>query len=255
MGARLNAAWQALGAELQRWADAGREVAFWWRDDDATRADPALARLLDLAERARVPLALAVIPSGAEGGLFGAMGSMVSVIQHGTDHANRAGAGAKKSEFPESAAPREAMARLLAARERLAGLAGARLLPVLAPPWNRFDRALVPGLAGAGYRGLSQYGPRGAEWPAPGLRQVNTHVDIIDWHGGRGFAGEDVVLRKAQAHLAARRDGLADAAEPTGWLTHHACHDGAAWAFLERLFEFTRGKQAVRWKSAGELFA
>ena len=255
MGAALSAAWQALGAELRRWADAGREVDFWWRDDDATRADPALARLLGLAERARVPLALAVIPSGAEGGLFGAMGPMVSVIQHGADHRSRATGGAKKSEFPEGAAPREALARLSAARERLAGLAGARLLPVLAPPWNRIDRALLPGLAGAGFRGLSQYGPRGAEWPAPGLRQVNTHVDIIDWHGGRGFAGEDVVLRKAEAHLAARRNGQADPAEPTGWLTHHARHDGASWDFLERLFEFTHGAQAVRWKAAGALFA
>jgi hypothetical protein len=250
----MNAAWQAFGAELQRWADAGREVAFWWRDDDATRKDPALDRLLDLAERARVPLALAVIPSGAESGLFAGMGPMTSVIQHGADHRNRAAAGAKKSEFPDGAVAEEAIGRLSAARARLAGLAGARMLPVLAPPWNRFDRALLPGLAGAGFRGLSQYGPRGAECPAEGLRQVNTHADIIDWRGNRGFAGEAAVLRLAEAHLAARRTGHADAAEPTGWLTHHACHDGAAWAFLERLFEFTRDARAVRWKAAGELF-
>ncbi len=255
MGATLSAAWQAFGAELQRWADAGREVAFWWRDDDATRADPALERLLGLAERARVPLALAVIPAGTEAGLFAGMGPMTSVIQHGADHRNRAGAGAKKSEFPDGAAVEEALARLSAARERLAGLAGARLLPVLAPPWNRIDRTLLPGLAGAGLRGLSQYGSRNAEYPATGLRQVNTHVDIIDWRGGRGFAGEAVVLRMAEAHLRARRTGRADAAEPTGWLTHHECHDGAAWDFLERLFEFTLGAQAVRWKAAGELFA
>lgn len=250
----MNPAWGAFDAELQRWADTGREIAFWWRDDDATRADPALARLLALAERAQVPLALAVIPAGAEAGLFEAMGRMTSVIQHGADHRNRAAAGAKKSEFPGSEAPGETLARLSAARERLARLAGARLLPVLAPPWNRIDRALLPGLAGVGLRGLSQYGPRGAEVPAAGLRQVNTHVDIIDWRGSRGFAGEAAVLRMAEAHLKARRIRQADPAEPTGWLTHHACHDGAAWDFLEQLFEFTRGTPAVRWKAAGELF-
>lgn len=255
MGAAMNPAWRAFGAELQRWADAGREVAFWWRDDDATRAAPALARLLALAERVRAPLALAVIPAGAEAGLFGAMGPMTSVIQHGADHRNRAAAGAKKSEFPEGAATGEAIARLSAGRERLAGLAGARMLPVLAPPWNRIDRALLPGLAGAGLRGLSQFGPRAAPCPATGLRQVNTHVDIIDWRGSRGFAGEAAVLRMAEAHLTARRNGQADPEEPTGWLTHHACHDGAAWDFLERLFEYTRGAKAVRWKAAGELFA
>lgn len=250
----MNAAWRSFGAELQRWADAGRDVAFWWRDDDAMRAEPALVRLLELAERARAPLALAVIPAGAEAGLFGAMGAMTSVIQHGADHRNRAAAGAKKSEFPEGAAAADAIARLSAARQRLAGLAGARMLPVLAPPWNRIDPALLPGLAGAGLRGLSQYGARLAECPAAGLKQVNTHVDIIDWRGKRGFAGEAAVLRMAEAHLTARRIGRADPAEPTGWLTHHARHDGAAWDFLERLFEFTRGAPAVRWMAAADLF-
>lgn len=250
----MNAAWRALADELQRWADAGREVAFWWRDDDATRPEPALGRLLALAEQARVPLTLAVIPAGAETALFGGMGPMTSVIQHGADHRNRAEAGAKKSEFPDGAAAGDALARLAAARERLAGLAGPRMVPALAPPWNRIDRALLPGLAGAGLRGLSQYGPRTSPCPAAGLCQVNTHVDIIDWRGGRGFAGEETVLRMAVSHLTARRSGRADGAEPTGWLTHHACHDRAAWNFLERLFEFTRSGPAVRWKAAGELF-
>ena len=38
---------------------------------------------------------------------------------------------------------------------------------------------------------------------------------------------------------------------PVGWLTHHAVHDAAAWAFLERLFS-VRG---VRWLSAREVFS
>ena len=90
--------------------------------------------------------------------------------------------------------------------------------------------------------------------PAPGLRQVNTHVDIIDWKGGRRFAGEDAALNAALRHLQARRTGAVDAAEPTGWLTHHACHDEATWSFLERLFELSRGQPGVRWRSAQELF-
>lgn len=247
-------AWGAFGDELQRWADAGRGVEFWWRDDDATRPDPALVRLLALAEQARAPLALAVVPAGAQAAIFAGMGPMTSVIQHGADHRNRAAPGAKKSEFPDGAPVAEAVARVAAARARLADLAGARMVPALAPPWNRIDRPLVPALAGAGLRGLSQFGARRAAEPAPGLRQVNTHVDIIDWRGTRGFAGEEAVLRVAEAHLAARRTGRADPAEPTGWLTHHACHDEAAWTFLERLFEFASRRGAIRWRSAGELF-
>jgi len=247
-------AWDAFGAELQRWADAGRDVEFWWRDDDAARLDPALARLLGLAEHARTPLALAVVPAGADGAIFAGMGPMTSVIQHGADHRNRAAPGAKKSEFPDGAPTTEAIARVAAARARLANLAGARMVPALAPPWNRIDRSLVPALAGAGLRGLSQFGARSAAEPAPGLRQVNTHVDIIDWRGSRGFAGVEAVLNFAESHLAARRTGRADPTEPTGWLTHHACHDNAAWDFLEQLFEFTRRTQVVCWKAAGELF-
>ena len=30
--------------------------------------------------------------------------------------------------------------------------------------------------------------------PVSGLLQVNTHVDLIDWKGGRGFVGEDAAL-------------------------------------------------------------
>jgi hypothetical protein len=85
------------------------------------------------------------------------------------------------------------------------------------------------------------------------LRQVNTHVDIIAWQSGRGFVGEDSALHMLVGHLASRRRVELDAAEPTGLLTHHARHDEAAWAFLERLFAFTR-EAGARWRTAAELF-
>jgi hypothetical protein len=75
------------------------------------------------------------------------------------------------------------------------------------------------------------------------LKQVNTHVDIVDWHAGRRFIGE------------ARALGLVlnsvESKEPIGWLTHHAVHDEAAWNFLERLFSL----RSVRWARAEELFS
>jgi hypothetical protein len=54
-------------------------------------------------------------------------------------------------------------------------------------------------------------------------------------------------------HLAERRTGGADGAEPTGWLTHHELHDSAAWNFLERLFERTR-RLGARWADAQGIF-
>ena len=41
------------------------------------------------------------------------------------------------------------------------------------------------------------YGPRASDEPAPGLRQVNAHVDIVAWRQGKRFIGEDEALRLA----------------------------------------------------------
>lgn len=250
----MSGSWQALAAEIGRWREAGRAVEFWWRDDDAAAPNAALARMLALAQRARIPLALAVVPQGGDPQLLAGLEPGVAVLQHGTDHRNRAAPGDKKNEFPASEPVSEALERLSAARQRLSALAGKRWVPVLAPPWNRLHTGLLPHLSRAGIRGLSRYGAREGAVAAPGLTQVNTHVDIVDWGGARGFAGEEPALARAVAHLEAKRTGRADAAEPTGWLTHHARHDEPAWSFLERLFEVTRANPGVRWRSAAECF-
>ena len=250
----MNAPWREFSDELARWRDGGRIVDFWWRDDDAARPAPALARLLTLAQTTSVPLALAVIPVQCEQETFEAIGPTTTILQHGTDHRNRAAAGEKKTEFPAAEPPAAAIARLAAAKERLAVLARARFVPVLAPPWNRLPDALAPHLPAVGYRGLTRYGARTAALAAPGVVQVNTHVDLIAWRAGREFAGEEACLTAALRHLEAKRAGRADPDEATGWLSHHALHDEAAWAFLERLFETSRSAGGVRWRSAPELF-
>jgi hypothetical protein len=245
-------AWQALREEGARWQDAGRAAQLWWRDDDAGALVPALERLLALGERHGVPLALAVVPATADAALVARLGQDVSILQHGTDHRDRAAPGEKKSEFAAAEPPSEALARLASARDRLAHLAGARLLSVLAPPWNRIPDALVPRLVAAGYRGLSRFGARKSA--QPGLREVNTHLDIIAWRGDRAFVGEAEALAGLLRQLAARRTGEAGASEPIGLLTHHAVHDAGAWRFLERLLETTRRTPGLQWRSAQELF-
>lgn len=250
----MSPAWRSLADEIARWRDSGRAAEFWWRDDDATRPTPALARLLALARRTGAPLALAVIPMQAESGLYDELGAGVAVIQHGSDHRNRAAAEEKKSEFAAAEPPQLACERLALARERLAASASARFVPVLAPPWNRLPEELIRHLAAAGFTGLSRFGVRAVASPAAGLRQVNTHVDLVAWRAGRGFIGEEAALGAAVRHLAAKREGRADAGEPTGWLSHHAVHDEATWAFLERLFETMRPAPGLRWPGAQELF-
>src|SRR6185436_14531907 len=154
----VSAAWPAFNEELARWRDAGREVGFWWRDDDACRPDPALTRLVALASKGKVPLALAAVPELAEPAAFEGLPAGITVLQHGADHRNRAVAPEKKTEFSLAEPVGDALLRLEAGRARLEKVAGARMLSVLAPPWNRLPSTLVSLLTASGYRGLTTFG-------------------------------------------------------------------------------------------------
>ena len=233
--------WAALETEVRRRSDAGRPVEFWWRDDDASAPNRGLKRLLELSAAHVVPVALAVIPQDAKHELFDSLHDHVTVLQHGTDHRNRAAAGEKKTEYPGAEPAQAALARVADGMERLRDVSN--FLPVLAPPWNRFRKDLLDKLPGLGFRGISAYGAQPRREAAPGLAQVNTHVDIVAWRAGRRFAGEEQVIAQAMKWLAL--DG------PIGWLTHHAVHDAPAWDFLERLFTL----RGIRWLSAQECFS
>lgn len=220
-------AWDRFAEEVAR-----RKPVFWLRDDDAVAVTPALQRLLSFG----VPAALAVIPDLAEPSLFE---KDAAFLQHGCDHRNRAAAGEKKTEFPVTEPIEKALARLRVSNERLRALGGAKVLPVVAPPWNRMRRELAEQLPSIGIRGFSGY--RGE--PVPNLLQHDTHVDIVAWKAGKRFIGEEEAARLAMTYVAQDK--------PIGWLTHHAVHDESAWAFLGRLFAL----RGPRWVSAAELFS
>ena len=197
---------------------------------------PALSRLLDV--RPGCPLGLAVIPDSARASLAGALPDSVDVLVHGFAHANHAASGDRKSEYP---AGRSAPEEMREGRERLEALLGERVLPVFVPPWNRMGEDAAAALPAAGYRVLSGYRGR-PEGPLP---RLDTHVDLVDWRGGRRFAGADTVLGALAAALAARRD--ASDPRPTGVLTHHLAHDAATWQFLDALLPWGEDEPGVRW--------
>ena len=257
-------AWSDLERELDAWAAAGRVATLWWRDDDAVTVTPGLERLLTLAAQAlgrTMPVALAVVPALADVALAerlcGSPG--VAVLQHGYAHRNHAPSGAKKAEFGGHR-PLTAMAsELQAGRRRLQGLlggpAGRMVLPVLVPPWNRIDGMLARALPDLGFFGISMYRAREGLEPHPGLRIVNTQVDVVDWRNGKVFLGTDPALLLAIDHLAARRRGGVDEHEPTGLLTHHLVHQSDAWDFIAELFRRTAAHPGARWVDAHHVFA
>lgn len=246
--------WSDLERELDAWETDGRAATLWWRDDDAVRVSDPLERLLGMSEASRTPIALAVVPRDAEPALGERLAGhrLCSVLQHGYAHLDRAPAGAGKSEFPAHRDRRRMLSELAEGRNSL--IRFERVLPVLVPPWNRIDPALLPALPGIGLRAVSTYKVRKARHPAPDVSCTNTHADIVDWPRERRFVGLGAALDLVVGHLSARRCGTVDAEEPTGLLTHHLVHDEACWDFLGEFVARVRSHAAALWLGAREAF-
>jgi hypothetical protein len=228
--------WTPLRAELAIWRAEQRTLPIWWRDDDAVAATVELDRLALMAQVHEIPIHIAVIPAQAERSLLPYLetGTFRALV-HGWAHENHAPEGHKSSEFgtPRAGAAEDAASGLT----RLQSLFGRAAHPMFVPPWNRIDADLCCALPGLGYRWMSTYLPRPARFAAPGLEQINTHIDPVDWRGTRGLAEPDIILAKLVANLQDRRTGQSDATEPLGLLTHHLMQDDATWAFCDALMQ------------------
>ena len=241
-------AWNWLDTELNRWQQAGLIADFWWRDDDAVSPGKELEQLLDLSNRLELPVSLAVIPAALESRLAPRLAdaTRISVLQHGYAHRNHARKGELKLEIGGTRPAPELLDDLAAGRDRLADCFGDQFIPVLVPPWNRIDADLLVSLPGIGIRGLSTMKARGDRFPAPGLLQVNAHLDPIAWRQDGGFVGHYPAIAVLIQHLVARRLGYRDRGEPSGILTHHLVQNAATWRFVEDLFERIRRHTAAR---------
>lgn len=233
----MSPGWTALRAALRALRDDGIALPLWWRDDDATRPTAALDRLEKLGRDLGITVHIAVIPEPATEELAAHVAGQETLVPlvHGWRHANTAAEGAKKSEFGRTRAAGQM--ELLQARDRMAALFGDRVLPVFVPPWNRLDPSFLPVLSESGYRGVSTYTPRRAALAAPGLVQINTHIDPIDWRGTRDLIDPESLLAQIVGLLQDRRTSAADSSEPLGLLTHHLVHTPAIWDFCARLMQ------------------
>ncbi|CAN7399528.1 polysaccharide deacetylase family protein [Pararhizobium sp. LjRoot255] len=233
--------------ELDRWQRAGKVARFWLRDDDAVEPSAPLERLLEITGAFSIPLTLAVIPAHTGEALARRLERepWCTVAVHGWSHMNHAGPEEKKQELGRHRPASEVLGELQQGLRHLARLHPNRLVPLLVPPWNRIDAALVPQLAGLGFEALSVYGP---EKPSA-LPVVNTHVDVMDWHGTRG--GRDRMALAAE--IVARLGQMFDHGGSLGLLTHHLVHDEAAWDFMTALFDVTARHPACRWSRVTDI--
>jgi predicted glycosyltransferase len=250
------AGWMELRDELARLADAGRSVTFWWRDDDAIEPTPALERLLGLARRCAVPVAIAAVPTKSTRALGERLAAepLASPLVHGLAHKNHAPPDEKKSEF----GPHRPIDRLVADAAQALAAARASLgyepEPVFVPPWNRLASDLVPRLGALGYKGLSTFGTMAQPKAAPSLTQINVHIDPIDWRGGRRLRCESDIIATVLKALADCGGNAMDEAQPIGLLTHHLVHTEDAWTFCERLLESLAGQPGIAVAGVPKLF-
>ncbi len=225
--------WGPLRAGLKNHRASGLALPLWWRDDDAVAATPALETLTRMSSRLSMPVHIAVIPNPADQSLVAHISTHANVLPlvHGWRHINHAPPEQKKAEFntERSDARAELQHALAYARDLFAD----RLLPLFVPPWNRIHPEHIRALAGAGYRGLSTFGARPAPCATPGLVQINTHVDPIDWHGTRDLKDPEALIASVVELLKAREKSEADTQEPLGYLTHHLVHTAKLWDFSE----------------------
>ena len=254
--------WAQLQAALDAALERGAAIRVWWRDDDAGRDHPALTRLLELAECHAAGLALAVVPVWLEPGAQAriAASRYATVLQHGFAHANHAPPERKSIELG-GRDPEAVLGELEWDRGMLEDVFGCAFLAVIVPPWNRLHPEIMRHLPRLGYTGISTYLARRSAEPWPGLRMVNTHLDVIDWRGQcRNFldrAGEvhafppvalfwgtkDRVIPHAHAHdtLAMMKGARLTSFEGCGHFPHHHCAE----EFVRALLDFLDDPHAV----------
>ena len=160
--------WPELAAALDAIAGDGKAIRVWWRDDDAGRDHPNLERLLALALRHGLPVALAVVPLWLEAAAQAriAASAHASVLQHGFAHRNHAPAGRKSCELGGRAID-AILAELAQGRATLVEAFGASFLAVLVPPWNRIDPQLTRGWALAAFAAFPPTAGARRPWPLP----------------------------------------------------------------------------------------
>jgi hypothetical protein len=241
--------WTPLRRELTRWQENRRIASLWLRDDDAEAPSPALDSLLAITAEHGVSMLVAIIPARADTALAERLSRErhVEAAVHGVAHVNHAAEGEKRIELGAARPAAAILTELGAARERLR-----QLFPVLSgllvPPWNRIAPAVASRISEAGFAGISAFGWKPV---AAGVRQLNTHVDLIDWRTqGRWRQLDEVIVLLAGALATSRQThGFA----PVGILSHHLRRTSESDGMLEQLFRETTRHPAILWKAAKDL--
>jgi len=251
MNADLTRFRQDLTDHLDWFAERGKKVRFWWRDDDAIEPTDDLDHLLLIANTHKVDVALAVIPKDATEALATRLANEphAVVLQHGWQHKNfqRKDLGEKAAELGTRRDPDELLGQLAQGHDRLKALFGDKFIPAMVPPWNRIAPEISRRLPSIGLTGLSTF-----TWHNfPRAGQVQSHVDMIKWKKDRRFIGWESARLRLDLQLCRRRT---NPSEPLGILSHHLAHDEGCFEFLQELLAIAAHHDGAKWPRIQNLF-
>ncbi len=223
--------WEAFTDALERWRRSGRRPVFWLRDDDAVLPGAALDRLLGLTGRFDVPVALAVIPAHAGTALARRVADerLVTVVVHGWSHENHAFPREKKQELGLHRPAGTVLDELALALARTEALFPGRIAPVLVPPWNRIDPALIPTLRGSATVPFRSSECRSQDRCPSSIQPWTLSTGTVRVAAARTRLVIGEIISQLDAAFADPR------LPPIGILTHHLVHDDVRVGFSRSL--------------------
>ena len=243
---KLETGYQRLESEINRLETENKRVEIWWRDDDLESPSHSLENMISVSDDINLAPLLAVIPARASNQLVKLLNQCnLNIAMHGLHHYDYEPSTRKKAEFG-SFRPIEVQWRdLKTGTRQLEQLFGDLFLKCFVPPWNRINNKLTKSLPSFGISSLSTFASSSKATPVPGLLQINTHVDVIDWKEKKRFIGAELLADKIAAELQNRRTKTIGAAEPIGLLTHHLIMSTDDWKEFQEVCLFVKKSTSI----------
>ena len=242
-------AWRALSDELLLWKEGGRVPTFWWRDDDAGRADERFDYFLTVVDELKVPVCLGVVPGWLAKSTVDSINlrQNLYIMQHGANHENFMDG----SEYPGFRNSEEVASELAVGMQRLRNSFPTKFCALFVPPWNHMSPKFLPLLSANGIQAYSSRILSG-----PWLH--NQHFDLVEipvhvntTRPGAIYIGDELFVQQFVKHLQAKRKGGAHPLMPTGVLSHFFI-DRACWSAMAKVVDITRSFGG-KWLSGFEL--
>ena len=253
MTEEIELSWKKLSDELKKWEGINRTPIFWLRDDDITKGNSNIFRLINLCESNDTSLYLAAIPAEIDLKLVNKIKdySKVYFFQHGYTHRNHSPGKISKSEFSSIREIDTMNSEIQKGFKILSDCCGEKFLPVFVPPWNRMTEKLFPFLPKLGLKAYS-----GKKTSFTKIKEIfirDAHVDIINWKNNRKFIGEIIAIKEIVNQLVSTRKNQSVTTMPTCILTHHKVMGDDSFLFLETLIKKSKELGAI-WGSPEEIF-